>query len=83
MLGSIWLAWFAVVMLIMLYGVIRYPYPIHYRDDGYFNTVDQHVTEQQFRDFKVWERYFLGAFAVLATLSIPLALAERRRRMAR
>jgi hypothetical protein len=79
-LGRIWLGWLAVVMLVMLYGVIRYPHPIRYRDGAYFNSIGQQVTEQQFHNFEVWERCLMGAGAVAAAITIPLAIVDRRTR---
>ena len=77
---GIWLCMIAIVALIMLYGVINHPYPIRYRDGGYYNKVNSKVTEEQYRSFKAWERVLLGAFGLLGIVSVPLAIREGRRK---
>ena len=73
---------FAVVVAIMLYGVIRYPYaPIRPRDDGsYRDKAGQVYTEAQFRSFRMWEQSLLGSFTVLAVVSVIRAVSNCRRR---
>ena len=79
---SIWLGCFALVVFVMLYGVICYPYaPIRLRDDGHYRDKNgREFTEAQFHSFATWERCLLGSFAVVAAASIPLAIARHRRR---
>ena len=79
---GIWLGCFALAVAVMLYGIIRYPYaPIRLRDDGYYrDKAGQVYSEAQFRSFKIWERSLLGSFAVLAAVSVTLAVSNRRRR---
>lgn len=78
---SIWLSCVALVVLVMFYGIVRYPHaPIRLRDGGYFDKSGQEFTEAQFQTFKTWEYCLFGSFGVLGILSIPLALSQRRPR---
>ena len=80
-LGAFWLGCLVLVAVIMLYGVVRYPYaPIRYRDGGYFDKVGNQFTEPEFRSFIIWQRCLFGAFGLTGLVSIPLALTMRRKR---
>jgi hypothetical protein len=77
----VWLGCFALVAVIMLYGLIRYPYaPIQLRDDGYRDKVGNEFTKAQFHSFTIRERWLLSSFAVLGVTTIPMALSQRKRR---
>jgi hypothetical protein len=79
---DIWMGCFALVAVVMLYGVIRYPYaPVRLRDDGHYRDKNgSEFTEAQFHSFTIWERCLLGAFVVLAAASVPLAVSKHRQR---
>lgn len=81
LLKRIWLASVAVVVLVMVYGIVRYPSaPIRYRNGGYFDKAGQEFTEAQFRSFVIWERCLFGTFVLAGGLSIPLVFLGRRNR---
>ena len=78
---SICLLCVALVVVLMLYGVISYPYaPIRPRDGGYFDKSGHEFTEAQFQTFKTWEYCLFGSFGMLGIVSIPLILSRRSRR---
>lgn len=78
---SIWLGCIAFVVVVMLYGVVRYPHaPIRPRGGGYFDKAGREFTETEFETFRTWEYCLFGSFGVLGILSIPMALSRRSRR---
>jgi hypothetical protein len=81
-LGGIWLAGVALVALIMLYGVARYPYaPIRSRDGGYFDKAGKEYSESDYHRFTFWERSLFFSAGGLFVISVPLLITERRKRI--
>ena len=83
LLGKIWVGMIALLFLIMLYGAIRFPYPIQYRDGGYFNTQSQRVTEADYRSQNAWERVLAGAFGLTGLVIVILLIRDRRKKKRR
>jgi hypothetical protein len=82
-LGGIWVGSIAVLMLLMLYGVIRFPYPISYRDGGYYNTQRQQATEEQYRSQKAFERVLWCGVGLAALVAVTLAIRDHGKKKRR
>lgn len=81
LLQKIWFGCIVVCVLVMVYGIVRYPSaPIRYRNGGYFDKAGHQFTETQFRSFTIWERCLFGSFILAGGLSIPVVLRARKNR---
>jgi len=78
----IWLGCFALVALVMFYGLICYPYaPIRLHNDGHYRDKTGHeFSEAQFNTFTIWEHWHWGTFVMLAAATVPLAVSHHKRR---
>ena len=77
--GRVFVACWCVVMSLMVYGIVRYPYaPVRYRDGGYFDKTGGEFPAEKYPAYHIWERALYVSFAGTAVSMFAVWLITRR-----
>src|SRR5436190_18395455 len=78
--GRVFVACWCVVMSLMVYGIVRYPYaPIRYHDGGYFDKTGGAFPAEKFAAYEIWERALYISFGVTAISMLVVWFITPRR----
>jgi hypothetical protein len=79
--SRVFIACWCIVMSLMVYGIIRYPYaPIRFRDGGYVDKTGGEFPAEKFPAYQIWERTLYVSFGGTAISMLIVTFITRHRR---